>query len=178
MKSFYVTITRAKEGAEIFTDDASHLRNVISKATGERVSVLDAIGFRDAMRNLNAEHAEASRLRGGGPDAANVYFVKFGDEKDLPDLRADRSDRKPDLPGFERRKEEDPKMKGDRAKEHEPDRGADKANFEREEDEGKERTKAPQEGRFERDLRENQEHNRGVHEERDQSNERDRGYER
>ena len=178
MKSFYVTISRAKEGAEIFTDDTSHLRSVISKATGERVSALDAIGFRDAMRNLNAEHAEASRLRGGGPNAANVYFVKFGDEKDLPDLRADRSDREPDLPGFERRKEEDPEMKGDRAKEHEPDRSADKAKFEREEDEGKERTKAPQEDRFERDLRENQEHNRGVPEERDQSDERDQGYER
>ncbi|MDG1373062.1 MAG: hypothetical protein P8Q48_23000 [Paracoccaceae bacterium] len=178
MKSFYVTISRAKEGAEIFTDDAGRLRNVIAKSTGERVSALEAIGFRDAMRNLNAEHQAAALLRNGGPDEAKIYFLKFGDEKDQPYLTADRSDREPDLPGIERPKDADPEMRGDRSKEHEPDRNVEKGKLDRAEDEGKERAKAPEEDRFERDLRESQEHNRGVPQERDQSDERDQGYER
>lgn len=177
-KSFYVTISRAKERAEIFTDDAGRLRNVIAKATGERVSALDAIGFRDAMRNLNAEHEAAAKLRAGGPEADNVYFLKFGDEKERPDLRADRSDREPGLPGIERPKEDDPEIRGGRIKDHDDLRKDDLEQKSRDEDEGKERTKEPKEDRSERALRENQEHNRGVPEERDQSDGRDRGYER
>ena len=53
-KSFYVTISRAKESAEIFTDDAGQLRAVISKATGQHVSALDAISEAAIQRALAA----------------------------------------------------------------------------------------------------------------------------
>lgn len=142
------------------------------------VSALDAIGFRDALRNLNAEHEAAAKLRAGGPESDNVYFLKFGDEKDRPDLRADRSDREPGLPGFERPKEDDPEIRGGRSKKHDDLRKDDLEQKGRDEDEGKERTKEPKEDRSERDLRENQEHNRGAPEERDRSDGRDQGYER
>ena len=41
-KAFYVAISRAREGAELVTDDAKRLADHLEKATGERVSALDA----------------------------------------------------------------------------------------------------------------------------------------
>ena len=41
-KAFYVAISRAREGAELVTDDAKQLADHLEKATGERVSALDA----------------------------------------------------------------------------------------------------------------------------------------
>ncbi len=177
-KSFYVTISRAKESAEIFTDDAGQLRAVISKATGQRVSALDAISFRDALRSLNREHEEAVKLRQGGQEANNVYFVKFGDEREAPDLRATRGDQEPTLPGIERPKSDDPELRGSRTMDHEPNRTEERDAKAREEDEGKERLREPQEHRADREARENQEQLRGVPEERDRSNDNDRGFER
>lgn len=178
MKSFYVTISRAKEGAEIFTDDAGQLRTVIAKATGERVSALDAIGFRDAMRNLTAAHQEAARLRGGGPEADNIYFLKFSDGKNIPLIRADRSEHEPSLPGLERPKADDPDLRDGRTPDREPIGKDEKADKARGEDESKERTREPREDRAQQELRDTQEHNRGVPQERDQPEDRDRGYER
>ena len=41
-KAFYVAISRARDGAELVTDDAKRLADHLEKATGERVSALDA----------------------------------------------------------------------------------------------------------------------------------------
>ena len=41
-KAFFVAISRAREGAELVTDDAKRLADHLEKATGERVSALDA----------------------------------------------------------------------------------------------------------------------------------------
>ncbi len=41
-KAFYVAISRARDGAELVTDDAKLLADHLEKATGERVSALDA----------------------------------------------------------------------------------------------------------------------------------------
>lgn len=78
------------------------------------MSALDAIGFRDAVRNLNAVHVEEAKTRNGGNVESNVYFLKFGDEKPFPELRATRDDREPGLPGLERPKADDPEMRGSR----------------------------------------------------------------
>ena len=61
---------------------------------------------------------------------------------------------------------------------HEPNRTEERDAKAREEDEGKERLREPQEHRADREARENQEQLRGVPEERDRSNDNDRGFER
>ena len=42
-KGFYVAISRARDAAELITDDAARLADHLEKATGERVSALDAV---------------------------------------------------------------------------------------------------------------------------------------
>ncbi len=172
MKSFYVTISRAKESAEIYTDDVGDLRNVISRATGERVSALDAIGFRDAVRNLNDVHVEAVNARKNGPEDSNVYFLKFGDEKPAPDLRASRDDQEPTLPGLDRPKADDQELKSDRTPDQEGVRKDDRDHAKNEDDEPRERIKAPQEDRIEQEIRDSQQQPRTPPQERDQGFER------
>lgn len=178
MKSFYVTISRAKESAEIYTDDVGKLRGVISNATGERVSALDAIGFRDAIRNLNEVHVEAVNARNNGPEDSNVYFLQFGDEKPYTELRASRDDREPGLPGLERPKSDDPDLKGSRTPDRDVDRKDDQGRTINEDDEPRERSKEPKEDRFEQDIRDNQAQPRNAPDGRDQDGGRDQGYER
>ena len=43
-KSFYVEISRARDRAELVTDDATRLREQLEAATGERVSALEGVG--------------------------------------------------------------------------------------------------------------------------------------
>ena len=43
-KSFYVEISRARDWAELVTDDAARLREQLEAATGERLSALESIG--------------------------------------------------------------------------------------------------------------------------------------
>ena len=42
-KSFYVEISRARDRAELVTDDAERLRERLETATGERISALEGI---------------------------------------------------------------------------------------------------------------------------------------
>ncbi len=42
-QSFYVAISRARDRAELVTDDASKLSDQLEKATGERVAALDGV---------------------------------------------------------------------------------------------------------------------------------------
>ncbi|MDE0006484.1 MAG: hypothetical protein OXQ29_27665, partial [Rhodospirillaceae bacterium] len=43
-KSFYVEISRARDRAELVTDDAAALREQLESVTGERISALEGIG--------------------------------------------------------------------------------------------------------------------------------------
>ena len=43
-KSFYVEISRARDRAELVTDDAARLRDQLEAVTGERISALEGVG--------------------------------------------------------------------------------------------------------------------------------------
>ena len=75
-KSFYVAISRARDRAELVTDDAVRLSHHLEKATGERIAALDAVKKyvtmevvidddmereRDAGRDRRAQEAAHSR---------------------------------------------------------------------------------------------------------------------
>ena len=62
-KSFYVEISRARDLAELVTDDAARLREQLEAVTGERVSALEGIG--EAARNAPAKDVEAAGTKAG-----------------------------------------------------------------------------------------------------------------
>ncbi|MCY4381658.1 MAG: AAA family ATPase, partial [Nitrospinae bacterium] len=61
-KSFYVEISRARDRAELVTDDANALRERLETATGERVSALEGIG--EAVREVPAKETGAGSKEG------------------------------------------------------------------------------------------------------------------
>ena len=68
-KSFYVEISRARDRAELVTDDAAELRAQLQAVTGERIAVLEGIGEmarEDAGKGVEASKAEAGKERDGG----------------------------------------------------------------------------------------------------------------
>ncbi len=65
-KSFYVEISRARDRAELVTDDAARLREQLETATGERISALEGIG--EAARDAPAKGMEAGERAGRSPD--------------------------------------------------------------------------------------------------------------
>ena len=85
-KSFYVEISRARDRAELVTDDAKALREQLEAVTGERIAALEAIGEmpradagraveagRDGGRHRGRETgSEAGPARQREPDAAGV----------------------------------------------------------------------------------------------------------
>ena len=75
-KSFYVEISRARDRAELVTDDASDLRAQLQAATGERIAALEGIG--EMPREAPARAAEAGRSR-GQPSAHGAERDAAGD---------------------------------------------------------------------------------------------------
>ncbi len=67
-KSFYVEISRARDRAELVTDDAKELRAQLQAVTGERIAALEGIG--EAPREAPGKDEEAARGKGKTPDAA------------------------------------------------------------------------------------------------------------
>ncbi|MCZ0952149.1 MAG: AAA family ATPase, partial [Rhodospirillaceae bacterium] len=63
-KSFYVEISRARDRAELVTDDAERLKEQLERATGERISALEGVG-RAALES--GRHVEATRGESDGP---------------------------------------------------------------------------------------------------------------
>ncbi len=57
-KSFYVEISRARDGAELVTDDAAELRAQLQAVTGERIAALEGIG--EMQREAPDRGAEAA----------------------------------------------------------------------------------------------------------------------
>ena len=54
-KSFYVEISRARDRAELVTDDRAALKEQLEAATGERIAALDAVGPDNAVERLASE---------------------------------------------------------------------------------------------------------------------------
>ncbi len=67
-KSFYVEISRARDRAELVTDDAGELKGQLQAATGERIAALEGIG--EMPREAPGKDGEAARGKGKTPDAA------------------------------------------------------------------------------------------------------------
>ena len=61
-KSFYVEISRARDRAELVTDDAAELRAQLQAVTGERIAALEGIG--EMKREAPEKAAEAVRSHG------------------------------------------------------------------------------------------------------------------
>ena len=58
-KSFYVEISRARDRAELVTDDAAELRAQLQAVTGERIAALEGIG--EMKRETSGKAAEVAR---------------------------------------------------------------------------------------------------------------------
>ena len=65
-KSFYVEISRARDRAELVTDDAAELRTQLQAATGERIAALEGIG--EMKREAPDKAVQAERGRESQPE--------------------------------------------------------------------------------------------------------------
>ena len=82
-KSFYVEISRARDRAELVTDDAKELRAQLQAVTGERIAALEGIG--GVPREAPGKDGEAARGKGKIPEAAAATdSVKQRDGADAP----------------------------------------------------------------------------------------------
>ena len=94
-KSFYVEISRARDRAELVTDDAAELRAQLQAVTGERIAALEGIG--ETRREAPARDAEAGRSaerrpeRGPGPGAGKDREVPSAPSKDREMPSPDRA---------------------------------------------------------------------------------------
>ena len=65
-KGFYVEISRARDRAELVTDDASELHAQLQAVTGERIAALEGIG--EMPREVPGRARDAERASAGTPD--------------------------------------------------------------------------------------------------------------
>ena len=79
-KSFYVEISRARDRAELVTDDASELKAQLQAVTGERIAALEGIG--EAGREEKQKAAGADRAADRQPDRGRETGA--GTERDGP----------------------------------------------------------------------------------------------
>ncbi len=93
-KSFYVEISRARDRAELVTDDAKDLRAQLEAVTGERIAALEAIG-----ETAREEPARApGTVPAEGPQRERQPEMSGGKEKDRPTEAAkDREEAAPDV---------------------------------------------------------------------------------
>ena len=73
-KSFYVEISRARDRAELVTDDAAELRAQLQAATGERIAALEGIG--EMPREAPGKGAEAAKTEAGKEPGGAVASQK------------------------------------------------------------------------------------------------------
>ena len=79
-KSFYVEISRARDRAELVTDDAAELRAQLQAVTGERIAALEGIG--EMQRQAPEKAVEAARAAEKQPDGRGARDT--GKERDGP----------------------------------------------------------------------------------------------
>ena len=93
-KSFYVEISRARDRAELVTDDAAELRAQLQAVTGERIAALEGIGEmpRDgAGKDVDAGGSvEHQPYRGGEPGEGKAREVPSALSKDREIAAPDR----------------------------------------------------------------------------------------
>ncbi len=77
-KSFYVEISRARDRAELVTDDAAELRAQLQAVTGERIAALEGIG--EMKREAPGKAAEAVRTRDTGQERGSGEGAGKADE--------------------------------------------------------------------------------------------------
>ena len=85
-KSFYVEISRARDRAELVTDDASELRAQLQAVTGERIAALEGIG--EMPRGGPDQAAEVGRPHGKASELGNETGVagdRTGPEAPTPE---------------------------------------------------------------------------------------------
>ena len=69
-KSFYVEISRARDRAELVTDDREALREQLEAVTGERIAALEAVrAERDRGREAGLDADRSVRRENDGPAA-------------------------------------------------------------------------------------------------------------
>ena len=75
-KSFYVEISRARDRAELVTDDAGKLKEHLEQVTGERISALEGIGAAKPapakVIEQTPQFAKETHEPGTGSDSAPV----------------------------------------------------------------------------------------------------------
>ncbi|MCY4407516.1 MAG: ATP-binding domain-containing protein, partial [Rhodospirillaceae bacterium] len=85
-KAFYVEISRARDRAELVTDDALALKERLEAVTGERLSALEGIGEsvrieREAGREAGEDARERARDRADDPAIRRLEAVRERDDK-------------------------------------------------------------------------------------------------
>ena len=91
-KSFYVEISRARDRAELVTDDRNALRETLEAVTGERIAALEAVGAEKDKGLESAQVADRSgrRADGGTPARQKDRASGAGMEKGRAPRIADR----------------------------------------------------------------------------------------
>ena len=112
-RAFYVAISRARDHAELVTDDAGKLYGQLERATGERIAALDGVA-KEAASGL-----EPSQDR----DASHADRMDRGHETEL---QTDREHEPEHRPWHELERDLDPELA-------EPSAGGDRAGLESEE---------------------------------------------
>ncbi|MYG50819.1 MAG: hypothetical protein F4204_00270 [Rhodospirillaceae bacterium] len=97
-KSLYVEISRARDRAELVTDDAAALKERLEAVTGERISALEGIGEdvrreREAGRETAPDGKERERDRAEDSAIRQVEVVRERDEKAAREKAAPARDR-------------------------------------------------------------------------------------
>ena len=91
-KSFYFAISRARHRAELITDHAGRLADHLEKASGERVSALDAAAQAATVKAILKEMQDPAH--GGAPDKAIERY--WGDSIDQSLDSGAELEKKPD----------------------------------------------------------------------------------
>ena len=93
-KSFYVEISRARDRAELVTDNAAELRAQLQEATGERIAALEGIG--EMKREAPEKAADGARTAARQPDRG------AGKDREGLEAPSKRSSKAPEMPAPER----------------------------------------------------------------------------
>ena len=86
-QAFYVAISRARDRAELVTDDAWKLADQLQKATGERVAALDGVALQAAHETVFGVGDRAERERGHALHAPEAMEQERGADREAPSER-------------------------------------------------------------------------------------------
>ena len=139
-KSLYVAISRARDRADLVTDDPKRLADQLERATGERIAALDAVAEQSALeagkqgeltlethdeRSWEAgdglDHGqEAERIEVGEPQAGHETAMKSPDRDEERTQDFTDSSQLDQEPGGERSEDSGPESENEQEKTQEP----------------------------------------------------------